>query len=222
MLARLTGILESISGNSALIVPAGLAGLAVEVLLPAFVATKLTNQVGQSVTLHTFLYLEGQGQGTSFEPRLIAFAHPTERAFFELFTTVKGIGNRKALRAMAESPAAIASAIARKDAKALTQLPEIGKRMAETVIAELTGKVDSFLAGDVEMKAGRGAGFAMPSRTVSAPVADAIAALCGLGETRADAEQKVERALERAARTPTSADEIIGLVFGLGGLGSGR
>src|SRR5712671_6350629 len=91
------------------------------------------------------VYLEGQGQGTSFVPRVLGFATPREREFFELFTTVKGLGNKRALRALAREPVEIAGAIAEKNTRALQELPEIGKRLAETVIAELTGKVEKFV-----------------------------------------------------------------------------
>ncbi len=59
------------------------------------------------ITLTTFQYLESQGQGSSVIPRLVGFQSTAEREFFELFTTVKGIGNRRALRAMAEDPGVI-------------------------------------------------------------------------------------------------------------------
>lgn len=56
-------------------------------------------------------------------PRLIGFEAARDRQFFELFTTVKGIGNRKALKAMAIEPAAIAALIVAKDAKARPNYP---------------------------------------------------------------------------------------------------
>lgn len=215
MLARITAKLESVNGPSAVLVPAGLGAVAIEALVPAYVARSLEGQIGREVTLHTHLYLEGQGQGTSFVPRLVGFLAPRERDFFDLFTTVKGIGNRKALRALAEPPPVIAAAIARRDVKALTELPEIGKRLAETVIAELHGKVDGYLTDGLGAGLGRGASMVEPSLSASrhAPaVEDAIAALCGLGETRADAERKVARAMDRAGRLDTP-DAIVAAVF---------
>jgi glycolate oxidase len=57
----------------------------------------------------------------------------------------KAEADTKALRALVHRPPVVARAIAEKDAKLLSTLPEIGKRMAERVIAELDGKVDAFL-----------------------------------------------------------------------------
>lgn len=208
MIARLTGTLERIDGHTAEISPDS-GGLTYEVLLPAFLAEKLARAVGVRTTLVTLQYLESQNQGASYVPRLIGFSTPGERDFFELFTTVKGIGNRKALRAMAVEPAVIARAIARKDAPALVKLPEIGKRLAETVIAELHGKIDPFLAGsEIE---------ALDAKTAAAPLGsaadEAIAALLGLGETRPEAERLVRRAMDRIGRGDAGVGEILGAVY---------
>jgi len=197
MIRRLSGQLEALDGITATIALEG-AGLAYEVMLPAYLAQRLATQIGRGITLVTFQYFESQGQGASFIPRLIGFQSDNDRRFFELFTTVKGIGNRKALRAMAVDPASIAAAIIGRDAKALTNLPEIGKRLAETVIAELSGKVESFLS-PAEVKALDAA--AVAAAPLSDPiVGDAVEALIALGETRADAETLVGRARTRAQR----------------------
>lgn len=216
MICRITGLLEGVEGLALRIVPAA-SPFAYEVLAPAFLAARLRAQVGQTIVLTTFEYLEGQGQGTSFVPRLIGFQAAPEREFFELFTTVKGIGTRKALRAMAQDPAAIARAIVARDAKALTQLPEVGKRMAETIIAELHGKVDAFLT-QAEVQDLNAAAEGKPTPGQAEPmIEEAVAALMALGETRAEAEQMVSRATARARREGhalTSAAGVIEAVFG--------
>ncbi len=210
MLTRLTGTLES--ADDALTITVGPA--AVRADAPRYLLDRLTQQVGQTVTLHTRLDLESHNQGASFSPRLIAFDTPDERAFFDLFTSVKGLGARRALRALAHDPAQIAAWIVAKDAKALQQLPEIGKRLAETVIAELSGKVDRF-ATEAAMTTGP-AGYAPaaiePSRLPPA-AQEALAALLALGESRPDAERKVHTALAKAG-ADADANELIGAVFG--------
>jgi Holliday junction DNA helicase RuvA len=219
MISRLTGKLESLEASAAHIASAD-GSFAREVLIPAYVAPSLAPKVGQTVTLITMEYLEGQGQGTSFIPRLLGFQSVRDRDFFELFTTVKGIGNRKALRAMAIEPAQIARAIAERNAGALVKLPEIGKRLAETIIAELSGKVDTYLSEQelrtLEVKS---AGVFTAPRL--GPVAEeAVTALVALGESRAEAERRVALALERANKggksTPKTSDELIAAVFAAG------
>jgi Holliday junction DNA helicase RuvA len=137
---------------------------------------------------------------------LIGFSSERDRAFFELFTTVKGIGNRKALRALVRPFAETATAIANRDAKTLTDMPEIGKRSAETIIAELHGKVDVFIgeiASTIEV--------IMPAFSD-----DAISMLVQLGETKADAKRLVRLAFD-AQPDITTADQLVQTSFQLKG-----
>lgn len=214
MITRLTGVLESVEGGQAVLALSN-GEVAYQVMLPAYLGETLLPRVGQRVSLVTLQYLDSPNQGASFVPRVIGFAAEHDRKFFELFTTVKGIGNRKALRAMACEPAAIASAIASKDVKALTRLPEIGKRLAETIIAELSGKVESFLtpgeASILEAKLGEGVGVSAD------PIAsDAVEALVALGEARAEAEVLVSRARsasQREGRVLATIEAVLDQVF---------
>lgn len=222
MLARLRGTLESINANTAVI--ATDAGRAYEVLLPAIDADAATARLGQTVTLHTMQYLEAQAQGSSYIPRLIGFHTADDRRFFELFTTVKGMGNKRALRALRAPFPRIAGAIAARDAKFLQTLPEIGKRLAETIIVDLHEKVDAFVAPDhptgapgaeIESKG-------LATGALSDAARQAIDALVHLGDTRPDAEELVRRALAShttadgaAPASPPTPDEILTAAFAL-------
>jgi Holliday junction DNA helicase RuvA len=204
MLARITGHLESIRESTALLaVPGAQPGFdaAYEVMLPAFLAEALAARVGSTVTLHTIQSFESPDQGASFVPRLIGFRAPEERRFFEILTTVKGVGTKKALKALAAPIADVARAITLRDAAALARLPGIGKRLAETIIAELHGRVEAF-AGEAIMEgkpAVSGAGEVFHS---------AVAALVRLGETPITADGLVRRAIEQDA-TLSTADELV-------------
>lgn len=166
MLARLTGHLESLSVDNpprAVIAPLGVGGgMGYEVLLPAYLAQRLLAesgsaelgaQAGPVVTLYTLNYFESLNQGTSFIPRLIGFDSPRELAFFELLTSVKGLGNKRALRALATSPGAVARAIVERDARFLQGLPEIGPKLADLIVHELKAKAEAF--ADLSMAAAR-------------------------------------------------------------------
>lgn len=218
MICRLSGLIESVEGTS-VVLRVG-EGVCYEVLVPAFMAVGLASRAGERVNFTTLQYMEGQGQGTSFIPRLIGFETTSDRRFFELFTTVKGIGNRKALRAMAAPPAEIARAIASKDTGALKKLPEIGARMAETIVAELSGKVEPYLA------AGAAGEFVAPVRSArvsafSGPAGEAVEVLIALGETREEAERRVGLGLKRAeadGAEPKTSDAVLQFVYsGAGG-----
>jgi Holliday junction DNA helicase RuvA len=121
---------------------------------------------------------------------MLGFLRVQDREFFDLFTTVKGIGTRKGLRALSISTGDIARAIALKDTRKLSSLPSVGKRMAETIVAELHGKVDKFAIGAAE-----GAG-GVPAEALPDYEQTAIEALVKLGERRPDAENWVKRAVQ--------------------------
>lgn len=205
MIRKIAGRLESMDGLSALVAPA-IGGITYEVLVPAYLAERLLAEVGKSIELLTLQYFEGQGQGSSFVPRLLGFATAQDRRFFELLVTVKGMGNKKALRSLAVEPGAFARAIAERDTRALQELPEIGKRMAETVIAELSGKVEAF----VSYETGRGVEAKPGARdaTRTGPGIEAVEMLVALGESRADAERMVERATLREPGLSSSASIV--------------
>ena len=178
--------------------------LVYEVLTPAADHGRLAVCIGETVELHTLHILEGNSQGSSFRPRLIGFASASDRAFFELFTTVKGIGARKALRIMEIPPGQIARAVHDRDVSLLTSLPEVGKRTAEAIIVELKEKVEGFLED------GGATGGAPATRTgaVGAFAEEAIAVLLQLGEPRHVAEDLVNR-VTTADRSIDSADQVV-------------
>ena len=213
MISRITGTVEAVEG-SALTLRTDAAGFvsAIEVMVPAYLAARLRDRLGQPVMLHTIFYLEGQVQGTSFEPRLIGFDSPHDRAFFDLFTTVKGIGNRKALRAMAERPGWIAAAIIRGDTKSLVQLPEIGKKLAETMIVELKDKAQSFADANATPATGK-PDRSQPVRPMEPALSqveqDTHSALIVMGDQPAEAERKVKLAVARLGHLPADASELL-------------
>jgi holliday junction DNA helicase RuvA len=178
-----------------------------ELMIPGADQQRLAAMGGQTVRFHTLHYLENHNQGAAYIPRLIGFSCAADRAFFELFTTVKGIGNRKALRALQLPFGDIAGAIAQRDLDLLKSLPEIGKRTAETIVAELHGKVDRF----VEVKP---SGSAPIDPKASSLLNDAIAVLVQLGEQRLAARQLVERAIA-ADPELDSAENVVAAAFRL-------
>ncbi len=180
MIARLAGTLLELDRGRLLL--AADEAVTYEVLIPAYLSETLTPRLGETVLLETIHYLEQQGQGTAFIPRLLGFGSLKEKAFFETFTGVKGLGMKRALRALAMPPGMVARMIAEADARALTRLPEIGKKLADTIVLELKDSVDEFLewsapssptskSTDVEAQ-GRGGGLGLRetgANTGSAP-----------------------------------------------------
>jgi holliday junction DNA helicase RuvA len=212
MITRIAGVLESVEGLEAVVRQGSAeAGLAYQVLIPTYETERLRARIGKPVVLHTVHYLESQGQGASYIPRLVGFSAAADRRFFELLVAnVEGFGPRKALRALAQEPAQIARAILGADAAWLSKLPEIGKKTAEKVILELKSKVAPFLTAD-EVRGLDTAAAGEPAP--STPMEEAMAALMALGETRADAERKVRLAVGRDRGLKTT-DAILAAAVG--------
>lgn len=188
MISRIEGELLNVEGGR---VEMRCGDLTYEVMIPIADEPRLQDLSGQTVGFHTLHYFESQGQGSSFVPRIIGFSTPTERQFFELFTSVKGLGTRKALRALQLPFHTIAQAIAAKDLGLLVSLPEIGRRTAETIVAELHGKVDRF----IELKPLNNPEDAPDLGVRLGLINDSVAVLTQLGEPAFQARQLVDRAI---------------------------
>jgi len=160
-----------------------------ELLVPSADVPFLQTKVGQPVTFFTMEYIEGNASFGQLAPKMLGFLRVQDREFFELFTTVKGIGTRKGLKALAISTGEIARAIALKDTRKLSSLPSVGKRMAETIVAELHGKVDRFAVGAAGASE-------VPVQALPDYEQTAVEALVKLGERRPDAENWVKRAVQ--------------------------
>ena len=206
MINRIEGILESLEETAALVV---VGEIAYEIAVPAADIPELYSRIGSRMTFHTLHYLESQGQGSSFWPKLIGFQSSKDRAFFELITTVKGIGVRRALRALTIPFARVAEAIVMKDLALLMSLPEIGRKTAETMVLELRDKMDSYAKAASTSATSKSATrkgeaksvVASPANTTGAlnasAMMDAMNVLVQLGESRIDARALIDLALER-------------------------
>ena len=201
MIASLTGTLQHVDDDR---VHLEVGPILYELLVPSSDLNLLQAGVGEEMTFHTILYLQGDSNGGNIEPRLIGFLRREDKKFFEKFITVKGIGPKKALKALALPVGEIAQAIETKDARFLCELPEIGKRTAEQIIAELAGKVKEFATPLPEALAGAGAGAGFASLRRTPAEEDAIQVLMALGERRVDAEHLLERVKQQFPTAKTT------------------
>ena len=100
----------------------------------------------------------------------------------------------------------IASAIENGDEKMLMTLPMVGKRMAQQIIAELKGKMQSFATG-AEAARPMGIGF-KPFQ------AEAMEILIAWGEKRNEAIELIELACKKHPDI-SSAEALVPLVYRL-------
>ncbi len=220
MIAKVEGTLDAIEHGAALvrIATPGVGGLTYGVLLPSFTAARLAGSVGSPVTLHTLQFIESLNQGATLVPRLAGFLSTEDRRFYELFVTCKGIGHRRALRAMTLATDQIAAAIADRDLALLQSLPEIGRRTAETIVATLRGKVDPFVAAAAYAGSPTGSTSEAPARRAGTTLTrEALGVLLTLGENRTQAIAWIDQVLAAAdddeQARPTDAQQIIARVY---------
>ena len=212
MIARITGTLVDLQADTALIEASP--GIAHELLLPAFVTQRLAPSLNQAVTLHTLHVLESQNQGALFLPRLAGFLTPADKAFYQLLTTVKGIGHRRALRALVLPTDQLAGAIADRDIKLLQTMPEVGKKTAETIALTLRDKVDPFLNAPRASSPGDPDVVDVLAAPTSSLARSAVEALVALGEDRARALAWVDQVMQSEER-PGTIEELIAAVYRL-------
>jgi Holliday junction DNA helicase RuvA len=180
-------------------------GVWYEVELPAFVWRALEDQaIDDELELETFYFVTTNAP----IPRLIGFQRNVERGFFEKLITVPNVGPTTATKALAYSVSTIARWIEAGDTAALSKLPSIGKRTAETMVAQLRGKVteEALLADE---------GFDQPVRPhVAGPsdvARDTADALVALGYARTEAERLVAQV--EAESAPETVEDAIRAVF---------
>ncbi len=117
--------------------------------------------------------------------QLFGFATPQEKYVFERLLSVSGIGPKVALTVLSGLPLPeLVGAIASQNARLLSTIPGVGKKLAERLGLELKEKL-----------AGFGFGTAEPRAEKTSVVDDAIGALQNLGYKALQAEQAVEKAV---------------------------
>lgn len=202
MIAQIEGKLVSLEEDKALV---QVGAVCYEVLLAGYAVSALSGSVGTEVVLSTMEYLEGSPGGGNLIPRLVGFLSPGEKAFFRRFTSVKGMGIRKGLKALAMPIGRIADAIENGDEKFLASLPGIGKRMAQVAIAELRGKLGAYALGEPAEREGGRVQFA-------AYQTEALEILIAWGEKRNEAMELVQLACRRHPNIRT-AEELVPLIY---------
>ena len=183
-------------------------GLVYEVRLPSAIWASLEDLRPDELKLLTYYYVPERGSPV---PILIGFQHATERDFFRKLIGVPQMGVAKAQQALAAPIATIAQAIESEDRRTLMQLPGIGARQADRIIADLKGKVtaEAMLVDE---------GFDAQAQRALRPgdeiAADALEALLGLGYTRRDADRWIAAVLSTPdVPPPTSTEDLLRAVL---------
>ena len=158
----------------------------------------------ESVTFHTIQYIEGaSGHGNQFI-RLVGFKRRIEKDFFQLYTSVEGVGYKTALKSLIFPIQKIALAIEKGDVATLKKLPHIGSRTAEKMVATLKGRMQKFTL-DLENQP-------LTAKAEPDVHSEVVQVLKQVGYGPAEAAELLEKALERRPDVKT-AEELIQEIF---------
>ncbi len=137
-------------------------------------------RLNDEIFLYTHLIVR-EDQWTFF-----GFPGKEELALFKLILNISGIGGKSALMVLSQlSPGEIAGAVDAGDAKPFERVSGIGKKTAQRIVLELKDKIAKLgIAGAPVVE--------KPKETaVEIDNGDAVAALCQLGYTAAEAKKAV-------------------------------
>lgn len=140
--------------------------------------------------------------------RLYGFATEAEKSWFNLLTSVQGVGARVALAILSIlTPSELSSAVALQDKAMIGRANGVGPKLALRVVTELKGKVPaigSIDAGTLGLQAAIGEGVA------STNISDAVSALTNLGYSSQQASAAVARVVQKEG-DDTATEKLIRL-----------
>jgi Holliday junction DNA helicase RuvA len=193
VIERIRGTLLAVDDDG---ITVGVGGFALRVQVPGAVLAHmgaLLEGTGGSpaVSLATHLLIRPESW------QLFGFAGEDEREFFRVLLGVSGIGPRHALSILSHLALAdVRAAVAQRDPSVFESVPGIGKRIAERIVLELSGRLKL---------------EATPAGPAGAPdaVRDALEALAALGLGRPEASALVRAALQAGPETGSSTAALV-------------
>lgn len=192
MIEYIEGLLSSKGPTHAVI---DVQGIGYRVFIPMSTSDKLP-ETGKKVRLLIHHYTREDRE------QLFGFVSPGERAIFELFLGVSGIGPRIAIAALSTlTPDELVKYITLRQPVMLQRISGVGRKTAERLVVELFDRISELDLAQVE-----------DSGAASAR-ADALAALETLGVSRAKAEQLLRKVM-RSHPDIHTAEEFVQLALG--------
>ena len=192
MIGKLTGRLDAVSDNGAIIDVGGV-GYSV------FTSSRTMSQLGSIGEVVTVLV---ETHVREDHIHLYAFYSDDEKRWFQTLQTVQGVGSKAALAILsALTSEDIMNSLLSEDKTMFVRADGVGQKLATRIVSELKDKVDGFFAGNVNN-----------IQTTTSPdnslIADAISAMVNLGFSRFEAQKAVSKASNYEANIET-LDKLI-------------
>jgi Holliday junction DNA helicase RuvA len=201
MIGKLTGIIDNLSSDMVLVDVGGVGYV-------VYASPRTLSAIGQagervSLLIHTHVRED--------IIQLYGFADKAEQLWFNLLTTVQGVGNKVALAILGVCPPErLALIIASQDKAAITQADGVGPKLAVRILTELKDKAGDIALGQGAKPTGNSKSKVPSASNTNATdeidhdalIADAVAALLALGYSRSEAYSAVTNVVARAEGSP--------------------
>lgn len=192
MIGRLKGVIAGVGAETALI---DVGGVGYEVHAASRTLDRLAVGAAATLSIETIVRED--------MIRLYAFPDEAERQCFRLLQGVQGVGARNALGVLQVlPPAQLLDAVAAGDDAAVARAHGVGKKIAQRIVTELSGKTPALMSAVAAGRphdAGLAASLAAVAPSADDPKAglraDAVSALSNLGYEGAAARAAVARVL---------------------------
>lgn len=175
MISFLKGIIAAKTENGVVI---DVGGIGFSVSMPVSDIARV-GDVGENITVNTYFQIRDE------QPEMYGFLTGEQMTYFNRLISISGIGPKAALAILGTlSVQDLAFAIISEDVKAITRAPGVGTKMAQRVILELKGKIDTQEA----------VGSSVGTRPVQSGVRSdtgAVNALIALGASPSEAQKTV-------------------------------
>ena len=192
MIGKLTGRLDAISDNGAIIDVGGV-GYSV------FTSSRTMSQLGSIGEVVTVLV---ETHVREDHIHLYAFYSDDEKRWFQTLQTVQGVGSKAALAILsALTSEDIMNSLLSEDKTMFVRADGVGQKLATRIVSELKDKVDGFFAGNVNS-------IETTASQDNSLIADAISAMVNLGFSRFEAQKAVSKASNYKANIET-LDKLI-------------
>ena len=177
MISFIKGIIEQKAENS---VTVEVNGMGLDVFMHTTDIASI-GEIGEYVKINTYFQIRDE------QPELYGFSTKDELHFFNKLIAVSGVGPKAALAILSTlAPRDLSLAIVCDDVKAITRAPGVGTKIAQRIILELKGKIDTQEAVEIQSNTG------VKQNTLRADT-EAVNALIALGASPSEAQKTVMR-----------------------------
>ena len=204
MISFLNGEIRNIFSEKS-VIEIDVSGVGYEVSLPKFVLDEVINngkKNGEKINLEIYYHATER----SPKPLLVGFNNHLEKLFFEKIIQVEGVGPLKAVSALIFPVAIVSQAIEDEDISVLNQMPGIGARAAQKMIATLKGKL-------IDIISESRSSLNDSDSNKNALRDDIVEILVGLGFKESDAIIKINEVISEKPELKDNLEEIIREIF---------